>query len=180
MEKEIFINELKNTNLKIGEYILLTGELIVARDSAHKIIVEYLQKKKELPFNLINSVIYYCGPSNCPPDKIVGSAGPTTSKRMDRYCEILFKNGVIATIGKGNRSSEHYELLKKYGCYYFTATGGAGAYLSKRIIKNEIIAFPELGPEAIRKFYIKKFPVVVAGDKNSNNLFDLMHNNRIS
>lgn len=171
MIEEIFITELKKLNLKSGLQILLTGEIFIARDSAHKLILKYFNENKKLPFDLKNSVIYYCGPTNTPTGKIIGSAGPTTSKRMDKYAEILFKNGVIANIGKGNRSDEYFKLLQKYKCYYFTATGGAGALLSKKIIRNEIIAFKKLEPESLRKIYVKQFPVILAGDKNGNNIF---------
>lgn len=173
--------------LKIGDRVLLNGIIYTARDRVHQKIVESLKfppkvdspqakkvrsSKPKLPFDLRGAVIYYCGPTPARPGQIIGSAGPTTSSRMDIYTPILLKYGLKGTIGKGKRSKEVVKALKKYKAVYFVAVGGAGALLSKRIKKAEIIAYPELGPEAIYRLEVKDFPVIVANDIYGNDLFE--------
>ncbi len=164
------------SELEIGDKILLNGVIYTARDAAHKKIVDSLKlkvkgSKMKLPFELRGAVIYYCGPTPAKPGQAIGSAGPTTSLRMDIYTPTLLKYGLKGTIGKGKRSKEVVEAMKKNKAVYFVAVGGAGAFLSKRIKKAEIIAYPELGPEAIYRLEIKDFPVIVANDIYGNDLF---------
>jgi len=164
--------------LKIGDRVLLNGIIYTARDRAHQKMVKSLKLKVEgleskLPFEVRGAVIYYCGPTPAKPGQVIGSAGPTTSSRMDIYTPILLEYGLKGTIGKGKRSKEVIDAIKKYKAVYFVAVGGAGALLSKRIKKAEIIAYPELGPEAIYRLEVENFPVVVANDIYGNNLFEI-------
>lgn len=164
--------------LKIGDQVLLNGIIYTARDTAHQRLVDVLQTTNyksltaRLPFDLKGAVIYYCGPTPAKPGQIIGSAGPTTSSRMDIYIPILLEYGLKGTIGKGWRSKKVVEAMKKYKAVYFVAVGGAGAFLSKRIKKAEIIAYPELGPEAIYRLEMENFPVVVVNDIYGNDLFE--------
>lgn len=139
----------------------ISGELYIARDQAHKKLVELIKKGKELPFQLEGQIIYYCGPTPERKGEIIGSAGPTTSKRMDPFTPILLEHGLKGMIGKGPRSKEVMDAIKKYDAVYFVTYGGAGAYLRQFILKNELVAYPELGPEAIRKITVKNFPAYV-------------------
>ncbi len=159
--------------LRAGDAVLLNGVIFTARDSAHKRMVELLAQGRELPFNPEGAVIYYVGPTPPPVDgsRPIGSAGPTTSGRMDAYAPRLHALGVRASIGKGKRSPEVLQALQDYGAVYFGATGGAGALLSLHIEKAELLAFPELGPEAIYKLVAKNFPLVVIADSFGNNLY---------
>jgi len=145
--------------------------LYVARDAAHKRMVEALDKGDHLPFNIKGQTIYYLGPSPAPPGKVIGSAGPTTSSRMDVYTPRLLAAGLKGMIGKGARSQEVKDALKKYKAVYLAAVGGAGALLSKTIIKSEIIAYPELGPEAILRIEVKDFPATVINDIYGGDLY---------
>lgn len=163
--------------LKIGNQVYLNGIIYTARDQAHQRLVDVLQTTNhkslttKLPFDLKGAVIYYCGPTPAKPGEVIGSAGPTTSARMDIYTPILLKYGLKGTIGKGKRSKEVVETMEKYKAVYFLAVGGAGAFLSKRIKKAEVVAYPELGPEAIYRLEIEDFPVVVANDIYGKDLF---------
>lgn len=157
--------------LKVGDKILLSGVIYTARDQAHKRIVKTIKKGKKLPFPLEGEVIFYCGPSPTPPDKIIGSCGPTTSSRMDKFTPILLKHGLKGMIGKGVRSEDVIEAIKKYKAIYFIAVGGAGAYLSTKIIQVEIIAYPELDTEAIYKLKVENFPLIVGIDCNGRNIY---------
>ncbi|TVM17861.1 Fe-S-containing hydro-lyase [Oceanidesulfovibrio indonesiensis] len=150
--------------LKAGDVVNLTGTIYTARDAAHKKLIEALDKGEELPFELEGSVIYYVGPAPAPPGAAIGSAGPTTSGRMDAYAPRLHSLGVKASIGKGKRSQEVRDALQQYKGVYFGATGGAGALLSQRITDSEVIAYDELGPEAIRKLTVQDFPLLVVND----------------
>lgn len=141
--------------LKAGDEILLSGKLYTARDAAHK---------KGLPIKIKGQTVYYVGPTPARKGAVIGSAGPTTSSRMDKYAPELIRKGLIAMIGKGRRSKDVRDALKKYKAVYFATFGGAGAYLSKRIISSKAIAYPELGTEAVREIEVKDFPVVVAID----------------
>jgi len=151
--------------LKIGDKVLISGILYTARDSAHKKLV------KKSPIDLKGQIIYYCGPTPAKPGEVIGSAGPTTSGRMDKFTEPLLKLGLRATIGKGKRSKEVQNALKKHKAVYLVATGGAGALLSKHIKKAEIVAYPELGPGAVYKFEVENFPTIVANDILGNDIF---------
>ncbi len=160
-------------SLKTGDEVLLEGTIYAARDAAHKNIVEAIHRGGVLPFDLKGQMIYYVGPCPAPPGKVIGSAGPTTSGRMDAYAPLLIEQGLRAMIGKGNRSREVIEAMKKHGAVYLAAVGGAGAYLAGKIEKVETIAYPELGPEAVLKMNVRNFPCIVAIDCRGNNIYDL-------
>jgi fumarate hydratase subunit beta len=157
--------------LRIGDNVLLNGVLFTGRDAAHKRIFELIKEGKELPIELKGQVIYYVGPTPPKPGKPIGSAGPTTSYRMDPYSPKLIELGLKGMIGKGNRSGDVIEAMKKHKAVYFGATGGAGALLAKRIKKAEIVAYPDLGPEAIRRLEVEDFPVTVINDTRGNDLY---------
>ena len=160
--QEVYTFEVeKIKQLKIGQKILLTGEIYTARDAAHKKIVQAIQNNEQLPFDLKDKIIFYAGPCPAPEDKVIGSIGPTTSTRMDEFLEIFHKNGMLATIGKGERTANAIKIIKKYQGKYFTAQGGIACLLAKCVQKSEIIAYPELGTEAVRKLYVKRLPVTV-------------------
>ncbi len=158
-------------NLKTGDKILINGPVYTARDAAHRRLVHLIKEGKTLPFNLEGQIIYYTGPTPPRPCQIIGSAGPTTSARMDYYTPILLSHGLKGMIGKGYRNKEVLESIKKNKALYFITFAGSGALLSKRIIKSEMIAFEELGTEAIRKLELKDFPVIVACDSSGNNIY---------
>lgn len=147
--------------LKAGEEVLLSGVIYTARDQAHKRLAELIKNRKRLPFDLKKAVIYYCGPTRTRPGAVIGSCGPTTSARMDSFTPALLEAGLKAMIGKGNRSKEVIAVIKKYKAVYFITIGGAGAYLSKKVKKAEVIAFRDLGPEAIYRLEVRDFPVIV-------------------
>jgi len=157
--------------LKAGDVVKLTGTIYTARDAAHKRLVTQLDNGEELPFALEGAVIYYVGPTPPPPGRPIGSAGPTTSYRMDTYAPRLHSLGVKASIGKGKRSAEVCKALQDHTGVYFGATGGAGALLSQCIEDSEIIAYEELGPEAVRKLTVKEFPLLVVNDCHGNELY---------
>lgn len=157
--------------LRSGDMVFLSGTIYAARDAAHKRLFDLLDQGEPPPFPLEGAVIFYVGPSPPPPGHVIGSAGPTTSYRMDSYAPRLHELGVKATIGKGLRSQEVKESLQKTNSVYFGATGGAGALLSSRIIAAEVIAFPDLGPEAIRRLTVKDFPLLVINDSRGNELY---------
>jgi len=157
--------------LRAGDKVNLNGFIYTARDAAHKRLVELLKEGKPLPLPLDGEIIYYVGPSPTPPGKAIGSAGPTTSFRMDPYAPLLIERGLRGMIGKGERAPGVVEAMQKYGAVYFAATGGAAALLSKRITKAEIIAYPELGAEAINRLTVENFPVIVAQDRYGGNIY---------
>ncbi|MBM4053789.1 MAG: Fe-S-containing hydro-lyase [Planctomycetes bacterium] len=157
--------------LKIGDKVKISGILYTARDAAHKRLASLAEQGKELPFDIKNQIIYYVGPSPAPPGMPIGSCGPTTSYRMDKYTPLLLSLGLKATIGKGNRSEEVLEAMKKYKAVYFVATGGAAALLAQSVKKAEIVAYEDLGTEAIRKLEVENFPVIVANDIHGNDLY---------
>jgi fumarate hydratase subunit beta len=159
-------------SLKAGDYVYLTGTIYTARDAAHKRMQEALDKGNELPFDVAGNVIYYMGPSPAREGRPIGSAGPTTASRMDKYTPKLLDMGLGAMIGKGKRSQAVIDAVIRNGSVYFAAIGGAGALLSQRILKSEVIAYDDLGAEAIRKLEIKDFPVVVVIDSEGNNLYE--------
>lgn len=158
--------------LRAGEKVLLTGFIYTARDTAHKRFIDALRRGETLPFDISNQIIYYCGPSPAPPGKVIGSAGPTTSSRMDLYTPQLLSLGLKGMIGKGKRSSEVKDALKRYRAVYFGATGGAGALISQTIVSSEIVAYEELGPEAVVKLGVKDMPLFVINDIYGNDLYE--------
>ncbi|MCK4417141.1 MAG: Fe-S-containing hydro-lyase [Candidatus Latescibacteria bacterium] len=160
------------SGVRSGDRILLSGVLYAARDAAHRRLIEALQKGDPFPFELPGQVIYYTGPSPARPGRPIGSAGPTTSYRMDPYTPPLLAQGLKGTIGKGARSPQVRKVLREYRAVYFAATGGVGALLSQHIVESEIIAYEDLGPEAIRKLLVRDFPVVVANDIYGNDLYE--------
>ncbi len=159
--------------LKTGDYVYLTGTIYSARDAAHKRLTESLAKGEELPLPLTNEIIYYLGPTPARPGQVIGSAGPTTSSRMDKYAPELLDLGQTGMIGKGRRSEEVIASMKKNSAIYFAAVGGAGALLSKCIKKAEVIAYEDLGAEAIYKLEVEDFPVIVVIDCEGNNLYEM-------
>ena len=160
------------SKLKAGDIVYLTGTLYTARDAAHKRLVDLIKEGKELPFDLKGAVIYYVGPTPPKPGEVIGSAGPTTSYRMDPYAPTLIEKGLKGMIGKGKRNQAVRDACKKHKAVYFGAVGGAAALIAKAIKKAEVIAYPELGPEAIRKLEVENFPVVVVNDIYGNDLYE--------
>ena len=158
--------------LKAGDYVYITGTIYTARDAAHLRMDETLDKKEALPINMENNIIYYMGPSPAREGRPIGSAGPTTASRMDKYAPRLLDLGLKGMIGKGKRSEAVKEAIIRNGAVYFAAVGGAGALLSKSIISSEVIAYDDLGTEAIRKLQVENFPVIVVADVNGNNLYE--------
>jgi len=159
-------------SLQAGDCISLTGTIYAARDAAHKKMYEMILKGQELPFDIINQVIYYVGPCPAKPGEVIGSAGPTTSGRMDYYTPKLLEAGLRGMIGKGQRSREVIESMIINRAVYFGAVGGAGALIAKCIKQQEIIAFPELGPEALRRMYVEDFPLTVIIDSRGKNIYE--------
>lgn len=158
--------------LKAGDYVYINGTIYTARDAAHKRMDETLQRGEELPLDIKNQVIYYMGPSPAREGRVIGSAGPTTASRMDKYAPKLLDLGLGAMIGKGKRSKEVLDAVVRNGSIYLAAVGGAGALLSKCIKKSEVIAYDDLGTEAIRKLEVEDFPVIVVADAEGNNLYE--------
>lgn len=158
--------------LHAGDNVLLTGIIYVARDAAHKRMVESLDKGQPLPFDIKGQTIYYMGPSPAKPGQAIGSAGPTTSGRMDSFSPRLMQEGLKGMIGKGNRSKAVKEAIVKYKAVYFAAIGGAGALIARRIKKSEVIAYDELGAEAVRRLEIEDFPVTVINDIYGQDLYE--------
>lgn len=159
-------------NLHAGDYCYITGEIYVARDAAHKRMDEALDKGEELPIPIKDATIYYMGPSPAREGRVIGSAGPTTASRMDKYAPRLMDLGQKAMIGKGKRTKEVLDAVVRNEGVYFAAVGGAGALLSKCIKKSEVICYDDLGAEAIRKLYVEDFPVIVVADCFGNNLYE--------
>ena len=175
MEKHITVPFDKDTvkELKAGDYVYLTGTIYTARDAAHKRMYEALQRGEALPFDIEGNVIYYMGPSPAREGRPIGSAGPTTASRMDKYTPALLDLGMRGMIGKGRRTEAVRESMMKNQAVYFAAVGGAGALLSKSITRAEVIAYEDLGTEAIRRLEVKDFPVIVVMDCEGNNLYDM-------
>ena len=159
-------------SLRAGDYVYLNGTIYTARDAAHKRMYESLQEGKQLPFDLQNNVIYYMGPSPAREGRPIGSAGPTTASRMDKYTPTLLDLGLRGMIGKGKRSEDVKQAIIRNQAVYFAAVGGAGALLSRSIVSSEVIAYDDLGTEAIRKLEVKDFPVIVVIDCAGNNLYE--------
>lgn len=167
------LNYLEISELKCGDSILLTGIIYTARDAAHKRLIELIEKGEELPFDLEGETIYYVGPTPPKPGMVIGSAGPTTSYRMDAYAPKLLDLGLKGMIGKGLRNEEVIESIKRNKAIYFGAIGGAAALIGKSIVKSEVIAYEDLGSEAIRRLEVKDLPLVVIIDSLGNNLYEI-------
>lgn len=161
----------KFKDLKAGDTVLLTGTIYTARDAAHKRMLEMLERGESLPFDIKYAVIYYVGPTPEKPGNPIGSAGPTTSYRMDAYAPALLDLGETAMIGKGQRSQEVKEAVQRNGAVYFAAIGGAGALMAQRVCQSQIIAFEDLGAEAVRRLEVKEFPVTVVLDSCGGDLY---------
>ncbi len=159
-------------SLKAGDRVLISGTIIAARDAAHKKLIEALDAGEPLPVDLKNAVVYYVGPSPAKPGQVIGSAGPTTSGRMDAYTPRLLEQGLKGMIGKGYRSAEVVEAMKKHGVPYMAAVGGAGALIARSIKKYTVLAYEELGPEAIAAMEVTDFPAIVVIDCQGNNYYD--------
>lgn len=158
--------------LRAGDYVYITGTIYTARDAAHKRMYEALEEGKELPINLTNNIIYYMGPSPAREGRSIGSAGPTTASRMDKYTPDFLDRGLKGMIGKGKRTEAVREAILRNGAVYFAAVGGAGALLSRSIKSSKVIAYEDLGTEAIRELQVENFPVIVVIDSEGSNLYE--------
>jgi fumarate hydratase subunit beta len=163
------LNQIKS--LKAGQEIVLSGTIYTARDQAHKRLLQAIKSHKALPFALSDAIIYYCGPTNTPEGKIIGSCGPTTSSRMDAFTNFLLARGLRGMIGKGNRSEEVKKAIKKHKGIYFITYAGCGALLSKYVKSAKKVAYGDLGPEAILKLEVENFPLIVAIDSNGGSIY---------
>ncbi|MFT4144870.1 MAG: Fe-S-containing hydro-lyase [Mobilitalea sp.] len=161
-------------SLQAGDYVYITGIIYTARDAAHKRMYEMLKEGESLPFDMNNNIVYYLGPTPEREGQVIGSAGPTTSSRMDKYTPVLLEKGLKGMIGKGKRSKEVIDSMVANNAIYFAAVGGAGALLSKKIKSSKIIAYEDLGTEAIRELYVEDFPVIVVIDSKGNNLYEIV------
>ena len=159
-------------NLKSGDMVYISGTIYTARDAAHKRMYDSLLNGENIPIDLNGTFIYYLGPTPARPGEVIGSAGPTTSSRMDKYTPLLLNQGLKGMIGKGKRSEKVIDAIKENDAVYFAAVGGAGALLSKCIKSSEVIAYDDLGTEAIRKLYVENLPVIVIVDSEGNNLYE--------
>jgi fumarate hydratase subunit beta len=159
-------------DLKAGDSVLISGIIYTARDVAHKRMIEALERGEQLPVDLTDQIIYYVGPTPAKPGDPIGSAGPTTSGRMDAYAPRLIEQGLRGMIGKGYRSVEVIDAMKKYGAVYFAATGGAAALIAKSIRKYEVLAYPDLGPEAFSRLTVEDFPAIVVIDSQGRNYYE--------
>ncbi len=161
----------KIVSLKAGDKILLTGFVYTARDQAHKRLLLAIKQADRLPIDIKGQIIYYCGPTATPKGRIIGSCGPTTASRMDEFSSALLKAGLCGMIGKGRRSKEIISAIKRYQAVYFLTYAGCGALLSSFVIQCKIIAYPDLGPEAIHRLYVENFPLIVGIDSKGGSLF---------
>lgn len=159
-------------DLTAGESVIVNGVVYTARDAAHQRMAAAVEAGEALPFDPRGQIIYYTGPSPAPPGRVIGSAGPTTSGRMDIYAPLLIKRGLKVMIGKGERNQAVKETMRRYGAVYLAAVGGAGAYLARRIISAAVVAYPELGPEAIYRLEVEGFPCIVAIDSHGNDIYE--------
>ena len=165
------------SGLRAGDYVYISGTIYTARDAAHKRMQESLDKGEPLPLEMRGNMIYYMGPSPAREGRPIGSAGPTTASRMDKYAPALLDMGLVGMIGKGKRSGAVKEAIVRNGAVYFAAVGGAGALLSKSIRKSEVIAYEDLGTEAVRKLEVENFPVIVVIDPEGNDLYEMVTEN---
>ena len=174
MEKHITapLKEEDIRELKSGDYVYITGTIYTARDAAHKRMYDALRAGDELPIDVNNNIIYYMGPSPAREGRPIGSAGPTTASRMDKYAPELMDLGLKGMIGKGKRSEGVLDAIVRNKAVYFAAVGGAGALLSKAIVSSEVVAYDDLGTEAIRKLFVENFPVIVVVDSDGHNLYE--------
>lgn len=159
--------------LKVGDSVLISGVIYSARDAAHKVMTEALARGEKLPIDWHNQMVYYLGPTPAKPGNPIGSCGPTTSGRMDAYTPTMLDQGIKGMIGKGSRSKEVVDAMIKHGVTYFAAVGGAAALISKSVKKYEVIAYPELGPEALAKLTVEDFPAIVVIDCHGNNFYEI-------
>jgi len=162
---------LRLENLKSGDEVFFSGIIYTARDQAHRKLTQALRSGKKLPLELKGNIIYYCGPTPAPKGKIIGSCGPTTSSRMDNFTPALLKAGLKGMIGKGSRGPEVIRAIKKYRAIYFLAPAGCGALLTKYVKNKKLVAYPELGPEAIYRLEVRDFPLIVAVDSKGHNIY---------
>ncbi|RAX54246.1 fumarate hydratase [Helicobacter sp. 16-1353] len=160
-------------DLKAGDNVLISGQIIAARDAAHKKLFEAFGRGEKIPVDLVNQTIYYLGPSPAKPGEVIGAAGPTTSGRMDKYTPMMLDFGISGMIGKGYRNKEVIEAIIKHKAVYMVAIGGAGALIAKSIKKYEVLAYPELGPEAIARLEVVDFPAIVAIDSKGVNFYEI-------
>ncbi len=160
-------------SLKAGDNVLISGTIYTGRDAAHKRLTDLIKEGKELPFDIKGQIIYFVGPTPPKPGKVIGACGPTTSYRMDPYSPLLIEKGLKGMIGKGTRSEEVKNAMVKYKAVYFAAIGGAGALISECVKEAEIIAYEDLGPEAVRRLVVEKFPAVVVNDIYGNDLYEI-------
>ena len=166
------LNKEEAGSLQAGDYVYITGTIYTARDAAHKRMYEALEKGESLPMDMQDNIVYYMGPSPAREGRPIGSAGPTTSSRMDKYAPALLDLGLMGMIGKGKRAAAVKDAIVRNGAVYFAAVGGAGALLSRSIKSSEVIAYDDLGTEAIRKLEVENFPVIVVIDSRGNNLYE--------
>lgn len=167
----------KTESLRAGDYVYITGTIYSARDAAHERMYQSMKEGQSIPIDLKDNIVYYLGPTPEKEGQVIGSAGPTTSSRMDKYTPLLLDQGLKGMIGKGKRSQEVIESMVKNKAVYFAAVGGAGALLSKRIKASKVIAYDDLGTEAIRELYVEDFPVIVVIDSLGNNLYEIVLQN---
>ena len=167
------LTEEQSRKLKAGDSVLITGTIYSARDAAHKVMTEALSRGGKLPIDWHNQIVYYLGPTPAKPGDPIGSAGPTTSGRMDAYTPTMLEQGIKGMIGKGSRKPEVIESMKKNGVTYFAAVGGAAALIAKSVKKYEVIAYPELGPEALAALTVEDFPAIVVIDSEGNNFYEI-------
>ena len=174
MQKKITspFNDKTIADLKAGDQVLISGVMYVGRDAAHKRLVEALNKGDKMPFDVKGQVIYYMGPSPTKPGNVIGSAGPTTSGRMDAYTPRMLEAGLKGMVGKGLRTKDVKDAIKQYKAVYLASVGGAAALIAKRIVKSEIIAYEELGPEALLRIEVKDFPAIVINDMYGGDLYE--------
>ncbi|WP_276789393.1 Fe-S-containing hydro-lyase [Veillonella magna] len=167
------LTEEVSRKLKVGDSVLITGKIYSARDAAHKVMTEALARGEKLPIDWHDKIVYYLGPTPAKPGDPIGSAGPTTSGRMDAYTPTMLEQGIKGMIGKGSRSQAVVDAMKKHGVTYFAAVGGAAALIAKSIKKYEVIAYEDLGPEALAELTVEDFPCIVVGDTEGNNFYEL-------
>lgn len=165
--------EEQSRKLKAGDSVLITGTIISARDAAHKVMTEALARGEKLPVDWTNQIVYYLGPTPAKPGDPIGSAGPTTSGRMDAYTPTMLEQGIKGMVGKGSRSKAVVDSMKKSGVTYFAAVGGAAALIAKSVKKYEVLAYPELGPEAVAALTVENFPAIVVIDSEGNDFYEI-------
>ena len=177
MAEKIHINtpltEEQSRKLRAGDSVLITGTIISARDAAHKAMTEALARGEKLPVDWTNQIVYYLGPTPAKPGDPIGSCGPTTAGRMDAYTPTMLEQGIKGMIGKGSRAPEVIEAMKKHGVTYFAAVCGAAALIAKSVKKYEVLAYPELGPEAVARLTVEDFPAIVVIDSEGNNFYEM-------